>query len=172
MPSNFQKIMPYLLSLLVVLFISAASLNAAETGTVTATVTVQNVSLNVSDGEIEYGTLNLDGTEDTTTNGLSDSQTVTNDGNVTETFNIQGQNSSPWTLSATAGADDYVHEFCTTDCDADPTWTALTTSDQELATGIAASGGTQVFDLKITMPSSSTSYDPQNVDVTVTAVAE
>ncbi len=143
---------------------------AADTATVTATVTVQNISVSVSDGEVSYGTLAVNTSQDTTSGNLNDSQTATNDGNVTENFNIKGQDSAAWTLASSAGADQYVHEFCTSNCDTSPTWTALTTDYQTLATGIEASG-TQVFDLKITTPTSTSSYDEQSVDVTVQAVA-
>ena len=143
---------------------------AADTATVTATVTVQNISVSVSDGEVSYGTLAVNTSQDTTSGNLDDSQTATNDGNVTENFNIKGQDSAAWTLASSAGADQYVHEFCTSNCDTSPTWTALTTDYQTLATGIEASG-TQVFDLKITTPTSTSSYDEQSVDVTVQAVA-
>lgn len=152
------------------IFSSLLRVKAADTGTVTATVTVQNISVSVSDGTVTYGTLATSATEDTTTSGLDDSQTATNDGNVTEDFNIRGQNSANWTLGATAGADTYVHSFCTSNCDSSPTWTALTTSNQTLATGVAASGS-QTFDLQIETPTSTTSYTEQSVDVTIQAVA-
>lgn len=143
---------------------------AATTSTVTATVTAQNIFVSVADATVAYGTLTLSGTEDTTSAGVNDTQTATNDGNVTEDFNISGQDSAAWTLAGTIGADQYTHEWCTTTCDSTPTWNNLTTSYQTLATGISSSG-TQDFDLQIGVPSSSTSYTQQSVDVTVQAVA-
>lgn len=72
---------------------------------------------------------------------------------------------------ATVGSDQYVHRFCTATCGSPPTnYTALTTSYQTLATGVAASG-TQTFDLYITTPNPSTVYTQQSVDVMVQAVA-
>lgn len=158
-----------LLSLLVLIVFSGV-VWGAETATVSATVTVQNISVSVSDGTVTYGTLGLSATQDTTASGIDDSQTATNDGNVSEDLNIQGQNSTAWTLASTAGSDQYFHKFCTSDCDGTPTWTALTTSYQTLASGVASSGS-QVFDLQIGTPSTSTSYTEQSVDVTVQAVA-
>ncbi len=143
---------------------------AAGSATVAATVTMQNVSVSVTDGSISYGTLSSSSTKDTTNAVLNDSQTATNDGNVNQDLNIRGQNSTNWTLAATAGANQYKHEFCTINCDVSPTWTALTASNQTLQNAVAASG-TKVFDLKLTAPSSSTVYTQQSVDVIVQASA-
>jgi len=144
---------------------------AADTDTVTATVTAQNISVSVSDGGVAYGTLTVSGTASTSSDGLNDTQTATNDGNITEDFNIQGQDSANWTLETSIGADQYVHEFCTSNCDTTPTWTAITTSYQQLANAISSSG-TQDFDLKIIVPSSSSNYTQQSVDLTIQAVAD
>lgn len=147
-------------------FSSLAS--AATTATVTATVTVQNVSVAVSDGTVSYGTLSTNTSAGT--NG-SDTQTATNNGNVAEDINIRGQDSANWTLGSTAGANQYVHRFCITSCGTAPTnYTALTTSYQTLKSNISASG-TQTFDLHITTPTSSTNFSQQSVDLIVQAVA-
>ena len=160
-----------LLALVGIIIFLGASVKAQTTGAVTATVTAQNVAVSVSDGTVTYGTISLGETASTSSDGLDDSQTATNDGNVTSDLNIMGQNSANWTLAATVGSDNYVHEFCTSNCDSTPTWTALTTSYQTLATGIAASGN-QAFDLKIIVPSTSSNYTQQSVDVTVQVVAK
>lgn len=141
------------------------AVQGADTASVGATVTVQNISVAVTDGTITYGTMAVNTTKSTLASDLNDLQTATNNGNVTETFNIKGQNSANWTLGATAGANQYVHKFSK---DSGTTWTALTTSYATLATGKAVSG-TQTFDLQITTPTSSTNYDSQSVDVTVQA---
>lgn len=143
---------------------------AASTATVTATVTVQNVSVSVGDGSVAYGTLSTSTSKDTTSGGVDDSQTATNDGNITEVINIRGADTSTWTLAGSVGTDQYKHEFCKTTCDSSPTWTALTTSYQTLSSSVAAAG-TQVFDLKITTPSSSSSFTQQSASVTVQAVS-
>lgn len=57
---------------------------AADTGQVSATVTAQNISLSVSDGTISYGILAVATTKATVNLSPVDTQTVTNDGNVTE----------------------------------------------------------------------------------------
>lgn len=142
---------------------------AAETASVTATVTAQNVSVTVADGTVAYGTTSLGSSKNTV--ALSDTQTATNAGNVTSQLNIKGQNSTAWTLAGTAGSDIYVHKFCTSTCATPPTnYTALTTNYQTLSASVAASG-TQNFDLELTVPSSTSSYTQQSVDVIVQAVA-
>lgn len=141
---------------------------AATTATVTATVTVQNISVTVSDGTVAYGTLSLNTSAGT--NG-SDLQTATNNGNVSEALNIKGQNTAAWTLASSAGADQYIHRFCTATCNSAPTnYTALTTNYQTLSSSVAASG-TQTFDLYLTTPTSSSSFTQQSVDVIVQATS-
>jgi len=147
----------------------APVVKAATTGDVTATVTVTNIALTVSDAGVAYGTIPVSTTEDTTTGGVDDSQTATNTGNVEADFNIQGADTSNWTLSATAGSETYTHKFCTTDCDGSPSWTALTTSYQDLADSVSASGN-QVFDLQIGTPTSTTTFTEETATVTVQVV--
>lgn len=157
---------------IVVAFIAAAmTIYAADTQNINATVTVQNISVAVSDGSIAYGTLAVGSSNDTTTAGVNDSQTATNDGNISEDFNIRGFNiGGSWTLAGTAGVDQYVHSFCVTNCDVSPTWTPLTVSYQQLADAVAVSGN-QTFDLKITVPTSTSTFTQQTAQVTVQAVA-
>src|SRR3990167_1637904 len=146
---------------------------ASSTDTVAATVTPQNISVSVTDGTVAYGTVDLSSSEDTAAGGLNDSQTASNDGNITEDLNITSTDATggtTWSLAGTIGANQYKHSFCTTDCDGSPTWTALTTSYQALGTSISASG-TKVFDLKIDTPSSSSDYVQKSITVTVQAVA-
>lgn len=152
------------------LVLSTTPLFSQATDNVTATVTLQNVAVSVSDGTVDYGTLGTNEAENTTSGGVNDSQTATNDGNVTVDLNIRGQDTAAWTLVGTAGADQYTHEFCITNCDASPTWSDLSTNYQTLANSVATSG-TQVFDLQINTPTSSSSFTPQSPDVTVQAVA-
>lgn len=143
---------------------------AATEETVTATATVSNISLTVSDAAVAYGTLTVSTTQDTTNTGVDDSQTATNNGNVAEDFNIRGVDSANWTLSATAGSEQYTHKFCNNGtCDGTPTWTALTTTYQTLATAVATSG-TQEFDLELGTPTTTANYTQQSVNAQVQAV--
>jgi hypothetical protein len=146
---------------------------ASTTANVAATVTVQNISVSVSDGSVSYGTLAVNTAKSTLSGGVNDQQTASNDGNVAEDFNIAGNNSTDWTLDTdNSTIDHYIHKFCVATCgtDASPTnFTALTTGYSALATNKAASG-TQTFDLQLTTPQSSSVFTQQSVNVTVQAV--
>ena len=143
---------------------------AADTATVAATVTVQNISLSVADGTVAYGALASNTTKSTCTTELNDLQIITNDGNVAETFNIEGQNSVDWTLAATVGSDQYVEKFATSTCSTFSGGTALTTSYVTAATNVAASA-TSTLNLQINTPNPSTFFTQQSVDVLLQAVA-
>lgn len=167
-----MKKTPLLLLAFMLMFLVAGIVRAANTGTVAATVTAQNVSLSLSDGTVSYGTLGNNSSANTTSGGLNDSQTVTNNGNVNEDITIKGTSSANWTLAGVTGTDQYVHEFCTEEqtCDTVPTWTALTTNYATLKAAVTPSG-TYWFDLKITTPNPSTAFTSQSVDVYVMASA-
>jgi hypothetical protein len=152
------------------------------TGTITATRIIVNVSLtnavvsvSVSDGNVSYGIVGTGSSKNTTSGGLDNTQTATNDGTIAEDLNIKGQDSADWTLAGSAGANQYKHEFCTggsgspDPCDSSPSWTTMTTSYQALAINLAVSG-TKKFDLKLSTPTSTTSTSQQSVDVTIQAV--
>jgi|GEM_PF-2258819 len=129
------------------------------------------VSVSVSDGKVAYGIIPADTSKSTCTSELNDAQTVTNDGNVTENFNIRGQNSANWTLASSAGNDQYVHEFLNGSCSTFSGGTALTNSDQSLATGISQNNSI-TLNLQIHTPTFSSVYTQQSVDVIITAVQQ
>jgi hypothetical protein len=159
--------MKQLIALVAVVSLAAMVVGTAALGataSVTATVTAGSVAVSVTDGAIAYGTILT--SADTVT--LSDTQTVHNDGNVAEDFTIKGSDTTNWTLGATAGDHVYKHEFSKT---ATFPGTALTTTDQSLATNVAATSGTQAVDFKITVPTSNAGTSQQNPNVTVTASA-
>src|SRR3989344_2715698 len=77
----------------------------ADTQSVTATVTPKNISVTVSLGSVDYGTVAIN-----TESAPSAIITASNNGNVTENFNIRGSNSTNWILNDTAaGADTFMH---------------------------------------------------------------
>ncbi len=166
---SFRRLLFLLMMSIVIGLVCTTSTLASTTATVTATVTVQNISVSVSSGTVSYGTLAVNSSAGT--NG-SNTQTATNNGNVAEDLNIEGQNSANWTLDTTnTTTDHYIHRFCTASCASAPTnYTALTTAYQSLASNVAANG-TQNFDLYITTPQTSSVYTQQSVNVTVQAVA-
>ena len=128
------------------------------------------VSVVVTPANIAYGTIGLGASKNTTP---GQQLTVTNNGGVTADFSIKSSNATRiggtnWTLvTATPGHNEFKHEFST---NSGSNWTALTTSYQSLATGIAPNA-TQVFDLQITMPSSTTDYLQHTIIITILAVA-
>jgi hypothetical protein len=176
---RFKKMPKRILALMAILtcltMFLVPGILAADTGDVSATVTVQNVAITVTDGTVEYGTLAASGTKDTVT--LTDTQTANNTGNVQEDFNIKGYNVSSgcsWTLSSSTGSEQYFHKFCNdtdNDCATPPTsYSALTTDYATLGSDVTASG-TVDFQLQIGVPSSTSCTDEATVTVTVQAVA-
>ena len=139
------------------------------------TLTYPLISVSVSDGSVAYGILATSTSKDTTSGGLNDSQSATNDGTAAEDFNIIGQSSANWTLAGSPGANQYSHQFCKAGsgspdpCDASPTWTSLSTSYQQLASNIASTSS-QRFDLKINTPTSTSATAQQTVNITIQAV--
>lgn len=174
---NVRFSLVYLFLLVVLVLFFASGVRAGTTATVTATVTAQNVSVTITtDGSVAFSTINTSSTEDTTSNGVNDTETAQNNGNVTEDFNIKAADSSSsgagWTLGASAGSETYTMKSCTSGCDGTPTWNAVGIEPdyETLATGVAASG-TQDFDLQVGTPTSTTDYNEQTITVTVQAVA-
>ncbi|HCC67821.1 TPA: hypothetical protein DEP90_01235 [Patescibacteria group bacterium] len=166
------KGIPAILSMVIALAIFTTDILAAEEGTVTATVTATSISLTVSDGTVEYLTVGVGQTKDTTTNattGVDDSQTANNNGNVAEDFNIKGVDTLSWALAGTAGSETYFHKWCISDCDGTATWTAMTTSYTTLASGIAKDAD-QIFDLQIGTPTTTAVFTEQSPNVTIQAV--
>lgn len=149
---------------------------AATTGTVAATVTavIYSVSLDNADG-VAFGSVAQSSTKDTTTAGVNDSTTATNNGSVAEKLNIKAVNSTGgtgWTLAAAAGSEAYTMKFCTSNCDSSPTWTSvgIDPAYETLAASVAKDG-TQVFDLQVGTPTSTAVTTQQAITVTVQAVA-
>jgi len=156
------------ITLIFSLAILGTSAYAADSASVSATVTAQNVSLTVSDGSISYGTLALGGSKSTI--DLTDTQTVTNNGNVTEDFDIKGSNSAGdvWTIvDADPGTDDYMHAFS---INSGSDWTYMSEDYKALTTSVSPSSTTPL-DLRITTPSSTSVFTEQTVSVTILATA-
>lgn len=145
--------------------IIVTAIKAADTATITATVTVQNISVSVSPGSIDYGTIGLNSSKSTCDIGSSIS--VVNNGNVTENFQIKGSNSENWTLGTSPGNETYVHKFSSSTCP----WTSgtpLSTSYATLANGVPRNA-TTTLNLQITTPTATGYFDPQSVNVTIQA---
>jgi hypothetical protein len=165
-----------LLSIFTILALSGfIFVNAATEDTINATVTFQQIAITASDGTISYGTLAASASQDTVT--LTDTQTITNTGNVAEDFDVKGLDPTTggscthWTMSAddSPGANEYAHEWSITGGSGDD-WNVFTSTYEEFASN-KAEDATAPLDLKITMPTTSDCMDAQNVDVTVLASA-
>lgn len=150
------------------------TVQGATEGSVSATVTAQLISVSVADGSVAYGTLSLDTTEDTATGGAAlETQTATNNGNITENLGIRSSDAvgdTDWNLAAARGSDAFTHEFSIDD---GSSWTAFNvdnTTNSVLANSVAANGN-QTFDLRIGTPTVSTDSVEHTVTVTVLATA-
>ena len=159
---------------------------AAETDTVTGTVTVQNFAISIDVGETSfaYGTMNNNSASSTMTLfSAGTGITAQNDGSVAD-FDIYGANTGTgaagngWDLdTATSTTDHYVHKFCNeTDDDCATSgvygadFTALTTSPATLKASVA-NLGTVDFQLSMHTPNPSSKYTEQSAVVTVQASA-
>jgi len=153
---------------------------AAETDTVTGTVTVQNFAISIDVGETSfaYGTMNNNSASSTMTLfSAGTGITAQNDGSVAD-FDIYGADTGDWTLNtATSTTDNYTHKFCNetdNDCAASGVYganfTALTTSPATLDASVA-NAGTVDFQLSMHTPNPSSVYTQQSAVVTVQASA-
>jgi len=166
-----RRILALVVALALVALVVPAAVFAVDTGTVSCTVSAVLVLVTVSDGSVDYGTVNVGATQNTTSSGVSDTQTATNDGSAIENFNIKSSDAAGavnWTLAGTQDADEFTHKFSK---DSGSSWTAMPAdhSYTSLAIGIAKDS-TQTFDLQIGMPTSATDYGTHNITVTVQAV--
>lgn len=128
------------------------------------------VSITLStDGTIEFGILGLGDTQDTTASGLNDVQTVTVDtGPVdldirTTTFSDNGNS---WSLGSSNGVDQAQWEFSPDGS----SWTTFTAAYTlfPLASSVSQ-GATQDTYFRLTMPTSTTSNDQYDSDITIVA---
>lgn len=150
------------------------SAKAASTGDVTATVTVQNIQLTLSQTTFDYGTMAANTASSTIGLWAVAGVVVTNTGNIAEDFDINGANTGSWAISTATASDVYVHKFCNDtalDCATPETnYTALAAGTSVLSAGVATSG-TIAFQLSLTTPNPGTVFTEQSAPVTVTASA-
>lgn len=136
---------------------------ATTTGTINVTVTPKLISLSVSPTSYDYGTL-----------GLSEIATTTipfaveNTGNVDEDFDITGDDTADWTLSATVGVlDAYRHDWKNMSGGG---YTALTKSaGVSAATSVGASNSAN-FKFQLHTPTITSATAVQEPDVMFTAL--
>ena len=154
---------------------------AANSATISVTVTIQNLSVSAT-GPVAFGTV-VAGSQ--TVSGSA--STVSNDGNVTETFSLGLTNLSSWTAvqAAPSSAEEYalLAQFNA----AAPTAGSFTYANHALSTGsLASSGskfagdqtglsvaasGTRSLWFRFNAPTSTSMTTQQNITVTLTASA-
>jgi hypothetical protein len=126
--------------------------------------TTSVISIVISDGSITFGSMNFNTSKDTVT--LSDTQHVTNNGNVGIDIAIKGFDTAyPWALSSSAGVEQYKYEYS---LNAGGSWTPITTTYNNMITNLGASVSDD-FDLKLTTPTTTDCTSQQTVDITLIA---
>jgi hypothetical protein len=140
------------------------SVEAGDTSTVNATVTVLNISLTVSNATVAYGTRSIGATAivPSPTN-----ITVTNNGNVTEKFWVRGDDTlgGGWTLANSQGNNQYVHRFSTS---GGGLFVELTKVNQQVAPLVDLGGDVQVY-LNMDLPTATNVTTQQTAPVTFVA---
>jgi len=144
-----------------------AAAGAADTANVAATVTAELISITVADGSVAYGTLAVSTNADTVT--LSQTQVVTNGGNVNVDLDVKSSDAAggtPWNLVAAVGSlDEFTHEFAPDGS----TWASFNV-DNDVYTSLATSvTTTQNLDLRIKTPTSITDGTEKTITITVLA---
>jgi hypothetical protein len=178
---TMQKTLKTLVALTAVLLASTITPAwAANPATISVTVTIQNLSVSAT-GPIAFGTV-VAGSQ--TVSGSA--STVTNDGNVTETYSLSLTNPAGWTaVQAAPGAEQYalLAQFNS----GAPTSGSFTYADHALSTSSVASSATKFAGnqtglsvaasatrslwFRFDAPASTTVTSQQTITVTVTAAA-
>ena len=145
------------------------SAQAVTEAPVLATVTAQLIAVSVLNGTVDYGILSVSTSKNTIS--PSQTQTATNDSNVTAKLNIKSSDAVGgvnWDLAATAAADAFTHEFSV---DGGTNWTAFSPDNITYSTlnASVAAGGTQAFDIRIGTPISVSDNVQKTITVTVQA---
>jgi len=167
------------------LFVSSLSpvgmVSAGNESSVTLSVTVQNVAVEVDPITYAFGTVIAGQNTSSTWNvtGVGMYFEANNTGNVNESFTIRGANatdtdaggSNTWVLTSAAGSDEFVI-WNSTDgtIDTEGSYDTITLSAVIWNTSVMVYG-TPRFDLKLTLPSSTSSYLEHKTTVTIGGVA-
>lgn len=138
---------------------------------ITATISPTLVSLTIDISTVDYGAVPL-GTIDRAP--LSDPKvSVIHNGNVNEDFKIRGSNAVSnitWTLAVTPGSNQYVHKYGMAIPPAIPdSFTPMTVSNGDFATDLAPSESRNLK-LRISTPTSTSSYSQLTTSVYLTAL--
>lgn len=176
-----QKLSRFAVLQLALAFSLATLAHAGNPATISVTVTIQNLSVSTS-GPIAFGTV-VAGSQTVS----SSSSTITNDGNIAETFSLSLTNPSTWTAvqQAPSAAEEYAllaqfsssapaagsftfanHALSSTSASSSATKFA----GDQTGVSVAASGSRSAW-FRFNAPTSTGVTTQQNITVTVTASA-
>ena len=158
-----RRLMLYLAVGVLVLLVGQAAFAA---NTVSVTVTLQQVGVDVTPTSWALGNKGPGSTTSSGTGGYFDAE---NTGNVNEDISIGTGLSSPssWSYGTSSGENVYVMEVSTNGTD----WTVLNPSTTLVSDLAPGSGAAQAFDLKFTCPNGDSTYDAGGEAITVTLSA-
>ena len=142
------------------------SARAADTATVSATVTATNLAVSVTDGSITFGSVALNTATSTATYD-DQTQTVSNDGS-NAVINVKSGNATggtTWTLGTSAGSDIFKLEVSTTTGSTYMTFQATDTYLTASSSSVSLTSG--AFDFRFTTPTVSTDFVQKSLTITV-----
>ncbi len=147
----------------VVVYAMYAEVTYTETASVAISIT--------TDGSVEFGYQPLDTTIDSTASGVDDVQTISVDSGPAD-LDVESTNFSDgtntWSLSTSNGADQVVWDFSNDGS----TWTTFAQANTLYTFDTNVSeGATRDIYFRLTMPTSTSSYNQHSSTVTVTATA-
>ena len=177
-------------AILTLVAITTTPVMAQTSGNVTCTVSGKLISVNVTDGSIAFGTLDLGSTKNSAlyddpnnTDGMTpaQTQTITNTGNVAEDFNMKTTNaigSTDWTIAAAAGVNEFTYGYLVSDTaydggaviDAFTKWNSADSYVADAGGDDVAASGVKYLELEISIPTSTGDYTEHTITVTVLAV--
>ena len=156
----------------------AVSVGAAD---VDVTVTPQVVSVTVTDGTVDYGTLAAGDSNDTFNGPAASTQTITSTGNVSIDVVLRSSdayvipNTTDWALEGTAGTDIFEHSYAinaaSTPGFAFPFDGTFVNTNTGTVVTLPSNGNSATLDLGISMPTSIGNTAAHSIDVTVVASA-
>lgn len=122
-----------------------------------------------TDGSVDFGTTQLDTTQDTTSSGMNDPETVQVDSGPADLdikSTVFNDGSNTWSLGDTNGVDEVLWEFSKDET----SWTTFTQADTfyTFDTNVAQ-GETRTLYTRLTTPTSTGSFRQHNTDVTILA---
>ncbi len=147
---------------------------------VDCTVTPKLIAVSVGDGSVDYGVLSFgNDTNDTLDGTAVETQTITNDSNVSADIDLKSTDATgttPWELvSAMPGSEEFRHQYDIDGTAGFAVWEDFPTDNNYTITPVATLtkfGGADdsaTLDLNIVMPSSSSDMSDHSITITARA---